>query len=88
MWQSLLNAETQAKSPYEGRTFQLSFSFPSEFPFAQPTVRFVTKVYHLNVEKETGDLCLENNLARWTPLITLYSSKTRDRIYRSLESPS
>ncbi|CAD7673487.1 unnamed protein product [Nyctereutes procyonoides] len=38
-------------SPFEGGTFKLELFLPEEYPMAAPKVRFMTKIYHPNVDK-------------------------------------
>ncbi|KAF4125220.1 ubiquitin-conjugating enzyme E2 C [Geosmithia morbida] len=35
-------------TPYKGLTMKLSFSFPSNYPYAPPVVLFKTPIYHPN----------------------------------------
>lgn len=51
---------------WEGGTFRLSVSFPSDYPFKAPTVRFKTPVFHPNVSKE-GGICLDLLIDKWLP---------------------
>uniref|UniRef100_A0A5G2RGI4 Ubiquitin conjugating enzyme E2 N n=1 Tax=Sus scrofa TaxID=9823 RepID=A0A5G2RGI4_PIG len=37
-------------SPFEGGTFKLELFLPEEYPMAAPKVRFMTKIYHPNVD--------------------------------------
>mmetsp|Transcript_9427 Transcript_9427/g.21273 ORF Transcript_9427/g.21273 Transcript_9427/m.21273 type:complete len:148 (-) Transcript_9427:112-555(-) len=66
-------------SPYSGGKFVLRLAFPAQYPFKQPTLTFVTKVYHPSVMLETGEVC-GAVLGTWGPtlnaehcLITAYS---------------
>ncbi|KAK3393644.1 ubiquitin-conjugating enzyme/RWD-like protein [Podospora didyma] len=52
-------------TPYAGLTFKLSFEFPSNYPYAPPTVLFLTPIYHPNVDF-SGRICLDILKDKWT----------------------
>ncbi|KAF3790634.1 Ubiquitin-conjugating enzyme E2 35 [Nymphaea thermarum] len=42
------------QSPYEGGVFKLELFLPEEYPMAAPKVRFLTKIYHPNIDKASN----------------------------------
>jgi len=52
-------------TPYAALTFKLSFTFPSNYPYAPPTVLFKTPIYHPNVDF-SGRICLDILKDKWT----------------------
>ena len=69
VWEASLTGPEE--SPYEGGTFQLSIKFPKDYPFKPPEVLFTTKVYHPNVKKDTGSICLDILKDAWSPDISV-----------------
>tara|TARA_B100000927_G_C16198737_1_gene362597 strand:- start:73 stop:516 length:444 start_codon:yes stop_codon:yes gene_type:complete len=57
-------------TPYHGGIFFLNINFPSEYPFQPPKVRFVTKIYHCNINSN-GGICLDILKGQWSPALTI-----------------
>jgi len=61
----LATIEGPEDTPYAGLTFKLTFAFPSNYPYAPPTVLFKTPIYHPNVDF-SGRICLDILKDKWT----------------------
>eukprot|EP00494_Astrolonche_serrata_P012608 UN12712 len=44
---------------YAGGIFNVDINIPSQYPFAPPKMKFITKVWHPNVSTQTGAICLD-----------------------------
>lgn len=76
-------------TPYEGGVFRIDIVIPEMYPNKPPMIKFVTKVYHPNIDK-SGQICL--NILRsppngdWKPSLNL--PKTILSVHSLLSEPN
>ncbi|XP_071958083.1 probable ubiquitin-conjugating enzyme E2 C [Antedon mediterranea] len=52
---------------YEDMSFKLSLEFLNGYPYNPPTIKFVTPIFHPNVDQH-GNICLDILKEKWSPL--------------------
>ncbi|KAL5532929.1 UBC11 [Sanghuangporus sanghuang] len=57
---------------YAGLTFKISISFPPNYPYVAPTIRFDTPCYHPNVDLN-GNICLDILQDKWSAVYSVHT---------------
>ncbi|XP_028402984.1 ubiquitin-conjugating enzyme E2 2-like [Dendronephthya gigantea] len=66
IWEAKFAAPDQ--SLYKGATLKIQIVLPEEYPLSPPTIRFLTPVFHVNIEQSSGHVCLGFVSAdKWNP---------------------
>jgi ubiquitin-conjugating enzyme E2 A len=56
-----------SETPYEEGTFNMQFTFDSDYPVRAPSVKFLTPMYHPNIYRD-GKICVDIlQSSEWTP---------------------
>ena len=66
VWQATIMGPRD--SPYQDGVFYLSITFPEEYPFKPPMIKFITKIYHCNINSR-GSICLDILKNEWHQLV-------------------
>ena len=68
LWEATLIGPSE--SPYAGGVFKLNLFFPEKYPFKPPKVKFITRIYHPNINSH-GSICLDILNTNWSPALTI-----------------
>ena len=67
-WTATIMGPTE--TVYEGGIFFLNIEFPENYPYKPPKIRFLTKIYHPNINA-SGGICLDILKEQWSPALTI-----------------
>ncbi|EDQ89258.1 uncharacterized protein MONBRDRAFT_32460 [Monosiga brevicollis MX1] len=51
---------------YEGLAYKVTITFPNNYPYSAPTVKFDTPCYHPNVDETHGHICIDILKDQWS----------------------
>jgi len=72
-WDVVFEGPKACDSAYEGGVWLVKITFPNDYPYSPPEVKFSTKIFHPNVSSK-GEVCIKSITDEWSPKKTMENS--------------
>ena len=60
-----------SETVYETAQYHIHFTLDEQYPFKSPSVGFIEKIWHPNIDFASGSVCLDSLNSKWSPVFTL-----------------
>ncbi|GAA0160888.1 hypothetical protein Leryth_000094 [Lithospermum erythrorhizon] len=71
MHQFFVHFNGPSDSIYDGGVWKVRVELPDAYPYKSPSIGFVNKLYHPNIDEMSGAVCLDVINQTWSPMFDL-----------------